>query len=103
MSMEKEGTRESEKAKKPGLDTDEALKCLRCGGKLVESRETLMKARSVWWQKPWGSSLAMDEPVVTYACMGCGAVFFYLRSKSKVIREYRELAETEKKEIDRQP
>jgi len=76
-------------------------KCLHCGGKLFMSRDTLMKARSVWWQKPWGSVISMDEPVVSYACITCGSVFFFLRNKHKVAREYYHLSDSERKIVDR--
>jgi hypothetical protein len=92
---EKKGEKGKEKSKP--IEDD---KCLRCGGKLVVSRRTLLKARTVWWQKPWGSSIYMDEPVVSWACMSCGSVFYFLRNKSKVLREYDELEKDEKTRIE---
>jgi len=89
------------KDQNPHKSAHEHEKCLRCGGKLVVSRKSLIKSRSVWWQKPWGSAIHMDEPVVSYACISCGSVYFFLRNKSKVIREYKELSERDKDLVGR--
>jgi DNA-directed RNA polymerase subunit RPC12/RpoP len=78
----------------------EAKKCTHCGGKLVISRRTLIQSRSLWWQKPWGSTLTMDEPVVPYACMKCGGVFLFLRNGPKVTREYNQQSDEIKKRMD---
>ena len=73
--------------------------CPYCGEQVLESRKTLLHGDNIYWQKPWGLALKMDEAVVTMACMECGGVSFKLRDSPRVLREYRELPDDERGRI----
>jgi hypothetical protein len=53
----------------------------------------------MYWNKPWGSALKMSAHVIPFACMSCGRVYLYLGDRNKVLREYTELPEDDKKKI----
>lgn len=74
-------------------------KCESCGAQLVRSRK-FIASTNMYWNRPWGSALKMSAPVIPYACMNCGRIYLYLGDKKKIIREYNELPENEKKSIE---
>lgn len=86
------------------IEEDVSLKkvaCPYCGGKMLKSRKNLLQSMShVYWQKPWGPMIKMDEPVVTMACVNCGGVLLALRDSAKVSREWVALSDKEKKRIE---
>ena len=43
----------------------------------------------------------MSDPVIPYACMSCGRVYLYLSDKNRIIREFCDLPEAEKKKIEK--
>lgn len=77
------------------------VECPYCGGKMLKSRRNLLQGMShVYWQKPWGSMLKMDEPVVSLACVRCGGVILALRDSAKISREWEKLTDEEKRKIE---
>jgi len=64
---------------------------------MVKSRKTMLQGVHIYWQKPWGSPLKMDEAVRPLACVDCGGVILALRDASRVSREWKALDENEKK------
>ena len=77
----------------------EGIVCPLCGDKMLSSRKTLLQSIHLYWQKPWGPALKMDEPVVPYACMKCGHVMMFLRDSNKVRREYERLPQEETEKV----
>lgn len=76
------------------------IECPFCGGRMLRSRQTpLQRLVHLYWQKPWGPALTMDEAVVPLACVQCGGVIFALRDAAKVAREWEELSEERRAEI----
>lgn len=80
-------------------ENDNIPKCDSCDEPLVRSRK-FMASTNMYWNRPWGSALKMSAPVIPYACMKCGKVYLYIRDRNKIIREYNELSEAEKNQID---
>jgi DNA-directed RNA polymerase subunit RPC12/RpoP len=78
---------------------NDQLKCESCGSPLVRSRK-FIASTNMYWNRPWGSALKMSAPVIPYACMNCGRIYLYLGDKKKIIREFNELPENEKKIIE---
>ena len=77
------------------------VECPYCGGRMLKSRRNLLQGMThVYWQKPWGSIFKMDEPVVTMACVNCGAVMLALRDSNKVAREWSSLSDDEKRRLE---
>jgi DNA-directed RNA polymerase subunit N (RpoN/RPB10) len=76
-------------------------KCPYCGGRMLASRRNILSGMThMYWQKPWGQSLRMDEPIVPMACVSCGAVLFALRDSARVSREWQALSEADKRRVD---
>jgi len=76
---------------------EEKRRCPNCKGIIISNRKTLLQNINVYWQKPWGGTLKMDEPVMPYACVVCGQVTLILKNRKKVVREWNELSDDEKK------
>lgn len=74
-------------------------KCVSCGATLLRSRK-FIASKHMYWNRPWGGTLKMSDPVIPYACMGCGRVYLYLRDKNRIIREFCDLPEAEKTKIE---
>ena len=92
---------EEEKQKSPISGSLEHVGCPYCGGRMLKSRKNLLRGMThIYWQKPWGSILKMDEPVVPMACVTCGAVMMALRDSARVAREWRELSDEDRKRIE---
>jgi hypothetical protein len=70
--------------------------CDSCGGSLIRSRKFLAST-NMYWNRPWGSALKMSASVIPFACMSCGRVYLYLGDKNKILREFKDLHEGEKK------
>ena len=79
------------------LDGDQPPKCSNCGEELLPTRKTKVVHQYLYWQKPWGSAFTMDEVYLPHACMKCGNVQFFLKNRERVIQEYSELSEDERK------
>ena len=75
------------------------VECPYCGGQMFKSRKTMLQGIHIYWQKPWGSTLKMDEAVMPLACVECGGVILALRDASRVSREWKQLSEKEKKDV----
>ncbi|MEW5937541.1 MAG: hypothetical protein AB1665_06970 [Candidatus Thermoplasmatota archaeon] len=76
------------------------IECPFCGGPMLRSRRSpLQRLVHLYWQKPWGSTLRMDEPVVPLACVQCGGVIFALRDAARVAREWVTLGEEERSKL----
>jgi hypothetical protein len=75
---------------------DNRPKCDTCGRALVHSRK-FIASTNVYWNKPWGSALKMSVPVIPHACMKCGRVYFYLGDRKKIIREFNDQPEADRK------
>ena len=66
---------------------------------MLKSRRTLLQGIHVYWQKPWSSTLKMDEAVMPLACVECGGVILALRDAARVTREWQMLSEEEKQKV----
>lgn len=75
------------------------VECPYCGGRMLKSRKSMLQGIHVYWQKPWGPTLRMDEAVVPLACVQCGGVIFALRDAARVAREWDKLPMDEKARI----
>ncbi len=75
------------------------VECPYCGGRMLKSRKSMLQGIHIYWQKPWGSPLKMDEAVKPLACIQCGGVILALRDASRVAREWKNLSEEEKQKI----
>jgi hypothetical protein len=71
-------------------------KCESCGDVLVQSRK-FMASTYMYWNRPWGGTLRMSVAVIPYACMSCGRVYLYLGDRKRVIREFKDLPDEEKR------
>lgn len=74
-------------------------KCDSCGGLLVRSRK-FIASTNMYWNRPWGSALKMSAPVIPFACMNCGRIYLYLGDKKKIIREFNELSDDTKNQME---
>jgi hypothetical protein len=70
--------------------------CDSCGSPLVQSKK-FIASTYMYWNRPWGGTLKMSVPVIPFACMKCGRVYLFMGDKNKIIREFNELPENEKK------
>ena len=85
---------------KPDISSSlKGVECPYCGGQMLKSRKSVLQGIHVYWQKPWGSALKMDEAVVPLACVKCGGVILALRDSHRVFREWSNLSEEEKQKI----
>jgi len=85
---------------KPNIDSSlKGVECPYCGGLMLKSRKSMLQGIHIYWQKPWGSTLKMDEAVRPLACVQCGGVILALRDASRVAREWKKLSEEEKEKI----
>ncbi len=75
------------------------VECPYCGGQMLKSRKTMLQGIHIYWQKPWGTTLKMDEAILPLACVDCGGVILALRDASRVSREWKKLSENEKKAV----
>ena len=66
---------------------------------MLKSRKSMLQGIHVYWQKPWGSTLKMDEAIVPLACVQCGGVILALRDATRVAREWENLPEDEKDRV----
>jgi len=73
------------------------IKCPYCGGTMLQGRKSMLQRMHMYWQKPWGPVLKMDEAVLPLACVRCGGVVLALREGARVAREWEKLTEEEKK------
>jgi hypothetical protein len=71
-------------------------RCDSCGGALIRSRKFLAST-NMYWNRPWGGALKMSASVIPFACMSCGRVYLFLGDKNKILREFKDLPEGEKK------
>ena len=65
---------------------------------MLKSRKTMLQGIHIYWQKPWGPTLKMDEAIIPLACVECGGVMLALRDANRVTREWKKLSEEEKGE-----
>jgi len=84
----------------PPTSSLKRVECPYCGGRMLASRKSMLQGIAVYWQKPWGSTLKMDEPVVPLACVQCGAVVMALRDAARVSREWQALTTEERNKVD---
>lgn len=75
------------------------VECPYCGGRMLQGRKTFLQGVHIYWQKPWGPTIRMDEAVMPLACVECGGVILALRDSGKVSREWHALSEEEKNRI----
>ncbi|UCE73933.1 MAG: hypothetical protein JSV56_13080 [Methanomassiliicoccales archaeon] len=75
---------------------ENAFKCDSCGDSLVRSRK-FMASTYMYWNRPWGSALKMSAPVIPYACMSCGRVYLYIGDRKKILREFNDQPEADRK------
>jgi ribosomal protein S27AE len=78
------------------------VECPYCGGEMFQSRKSMLQGIHVYWQKPWGPTLKMDEAIIPLACVKCGGVILALRDAARVSREWANLSEAEKNAIERE-
>jgi hypothetical protein len=71
-------------------------RCDSCGGSLIRSRKFLAST-NMYWNRPWSSALKMSASVIPFACMSCGRVYLYLGDKKRIIREFKDLPEGDRK------
>ncbi len=71
------------------------VECPYCGGEMLQSRKSMLQGIHIYWQKPWGSTLKMDEAIIPLACVQCGGVILALRDAARVSREWANLSEEE--------
>jgi hypothetical protein len=89
-----------EVARKADIDSSlKRIECPYCKGTMVASRKSMLQGIHIYWQKPWGPILKMDEAVVPLACVHCGGVMLALRDASRVAREWEKLSEEERQSI----
>ncbi len=81
-------------------DKGDKPRCESCDAMLLRSRK-FIASKHMYWNRPWGGALKMSAPVIPYACISCGRVHLYLSDKNRIIREYNELPENEKKGIEK--
>ena len=77
----------------------ENWKCPHCGQPMIKSRNSILQSIKVYWQKPWGTIIKMDEPVIPFACVNCGYVMMMLRDHHKVSNEWNRLSDEERKKV----
>ena len=63
---------------------------------MLNSRKSMIQNTRIYWQKPWGNALKMDEPIIPLACVQCGGVILALRDSAKVTREWNNLSDEDK-------
>ncbi len=66
---------------------------------MLNSRKSMIQNTRIYWQKPWGNVLKMDEPILPLACVQCGGVILALRDSARVAREWDALSDEEKNKI----
>ncbi len=66
---------------------------------MLKSRKSMLQGIHVYWQKPWGSTLKMDEAIVPLACTQCGGVILALRDATRITREWEALPDEDKNKI----
>jgi hypothetical protein len=71
-------------------------RCDSCEGVLVRSRKFLAST-NMYWNRPWGGALKMSASVIPFACMSCGRIYLYLGDKNKILREFKDLPESDKR------
>ncbi|MCK5309228.1 MAG: hypothetical protein KAJ64_01125 [Thermoplasmata archaeon] len=85
---------------KPDIDSSlKGVECPYCGGQMLKSRKSMLQGIHVYWQKPWGSTLKMDEAIVPLACTQCGGVILALRDATRITREWEALPDEDKNKI----
>lgn len=85
---------------KPGVDNGlKSVECPYCGGQMLNSRRSMIQNARIYWQKPWGNALKMDEPIIPLACVQCGGVILALRDSARVAREWEKLSDEEKNKV----
>ena len=84
----------------PNIDNGlKSVECPYCGGRMLKSRKSMIQNTRIYWQKPWGNTLKMDEAIVPLACVQCGGVILALRDSARVAREWNNLSDDEKNNI----
>lgn len=92
--------KDTDERKKPRISGSlKGVECPYCGGKMLRSRKSVLQGIHIYWQKPWGPVLKMDEPVVPLACVHCGGVILALRDATRVVREWDALPEDERRRL----
>ena len=66
---------------------------------MLKSRKSMLQGIHVYWQKPWGNTLKMDEAIVPLACIQCGGVILALRDVTRITREWEALPDEDKNRI----
>ena len=66
---------------------------------MLKSRKSMLQGIHVYWQKPWGPTLKMDEAIVPLACVQCGGVILALRDATRITREWEALPDEDKNRI----
>jgi hypothetical protein len=56
-----------------------------------------MASTYMYWNRPWGGTLRMSVAVIPHACMSCGRVFLFLGDRKRVIREFKDLPDEDKR------
>ncbi len=84
----------------PNVDNGlKSVECPYCGGKMLKSRKSMIQNTRIYWQKPWGNALKMDEAILPLACVQCGGVILALRDSARIAREWNNLSDEEKNKI----
>ena len=82
---------------KPDIDSSlKGVECPYCGGQMLKNRKSMIQSTRIYWQKPWGNVLKMDEAIIPLACVQCGGVILALRDAARVAREWEKLSDEEK-------
>ena len=66
---------------------------------MLNSRKSMIQNTRIYWQKPWGNALKMDEAILPLACVQCGGVILALRDSARIAREWNNLPDEEKNMI----